>query len=144
MSLSKRELFQIYQLKDIGYTERRIAKEMGLSRQTVHKYLLDPEPGINKRTYSSQLEPYYPLITQYLEKDSKASAVVIYQRIVERGYKYGLTILREYLRKIRGESKKEKAYIRYESAPAEQCQIDWGYFGTLKYGQYHRKVWCFA
>ncbi|MEA3272750.1 MAG: IS21 family transposase, partial [Patescibacteria group bacterium] len=41
-------------------------------------------------------------------------------------------------------SKKEKAYIRYESAPAEQCQIDWGYFGTLKYGQYHRKVWCFA
>lgn len=144
MSLTRRQIFQIYQLKNIGYTERRIARDMGLSRPTVRKYLLDPYPEVKKRTYKSQLEPYYSLIDHYLEEDNKASAVVIYQRLAEVGYKGSISILREYLNKLRGKNKKEKAYIRYESAPAQQCQIDWGYFGTLKYGQDSRKIWCFA
>lgn len=144
MSLSKRQIFQIYQLKDIGYSERRIAKEMGVSRQAVRKYLIEPNPVVKNRIYHSQLEPYYPIIERYLERDNLASAVVISQRLIAQGYKGGLTIVRDYLRQIRGKSKEEKAYIRYESSPGEQCQIDWGYFGVLKYGKDYRKVWCFA
>lgn len=145
MTLSKREVFQIHQLKDTGYTERRIASELGLSRPTVRKYIIDPSPEAKKRaSHSPLLEPYYPVIDRYLEIDDKASAVVICQRLLERGYKGGITILRDYLRKLRGERKKQEVYIRYESSPGEQCQIDWGYFGTFKYGKDYRKVWCFA
>ncbi len=145
MTLSKREIFQIHQLKNIGYRERRIARDMGLSRPTVRKYLIDPSPEPKRRfSHSPLLEPHYPIIDRFLEMDDKASAVVIHQRLLERGYKGGTSILRDYLRKLRGNRKEHKAYIRYESAPGEQFQIDWGYFGTLKYGKDYRKVWCFA
>lgn len=145
MGLGKREIFRIYQLRDIGYTERRIAREMGLSRPTVHKYLIDPCPEPKKHSSCSPLlEPYYPVIDRCLEMDRKASAVVICQRLVERGYLGGLTILRDYLKRLRGQKNETRAYIRFESAPGEQCQIDWGYFGTFKYGKDYRKVWCFA
>jgi len=85
MTLSKREIFEIHQLKNIGYKERRIAKELGLSRPTVRRYIIDPCPEVKKRSYHSQLEPYYPVIGHFLGIDNKASAVVIYQRLVEKG-----------------------------------------------------------
>lgn len=145
MGLSKREIFHIHQLSDIGYSERRIARELGLSRPTVRKYLINPCFEKKERMHHSPLlEPYYPAIDRYLEIDNEASAVVIYQRLLKGGYMGGLTILRDYLRKLRGEKNEPRAYIRFESAPGEQCQIDWGYFGTFKYGEDYRKVWGFA
>lgn len=145
MSLGKREIFQIHQLNDIGYSLRRIAREMGLSRPTVKRYLIDPCPEREERLHHSPLlEPYYPAIDRYLEIDNKASAVVICQRLQEKGYHGGLTIIKDYLHKLRGAKKQPEAYIRFESAPGEQCQIDWGSFGTLKYGKDYRKIWCFA
>lgn len=145
MSLGKREIFQIHQLSDIGYSLRRIAKEMGLSRPTVKRYLIDPCPERKECLHHSPLlEPYYPAIDRYLEIDNKASAVVICQRLQEKGYHGGLTIIKDYLHKLRGAKKQPEAYIRFESAPGEQCQIDWGSFGTLKYGKDYRKIWCFA
>jgi len=144
MTLSKREIFEIHRLKNTGYRDRRIARELGLSRPTVSRYLIDPSPEVKKRNYHSQLKPYYPLIDRFLEIDNHASAVVIYQRLREKGYKGGVTIIRDYLRKVRGNHKEQKVYIRYESAPGEVCQVDWGYFGTIKYGKDSRKLWCFA
>lgn len=145
MSLSKRDIFRICQLKDIGYTQRQIARETGLSRPTVKRYLINPCPEPRKGLHrSSLLEPYYSLIEGYLAKNNKVSAVVIYQRLTEKGYLGGLTILRNYLRKLRPEQKPQRAYIRFESASGEQCQIDWGYFGTIQYGKDLRKVWCFV
>ena len=144
MTLSKREIFEIHQLKNIGYKERRIAKELGLSRPTVRRYIIDPCPEVKKRSYHSQLEPYYPVIGHFSGIDNKASAVVIYQRLVEKGYKGAVGIIRDYLRNLRGNHKKQIPYLRYESSPGETCQLDWGYFGTLKYGKDYRKLWCFA
>lgn len=35
--------------------------------------------------------------------------------------------------------------IRFESAPAQQCQIDWGHFGSISYGKTNnRKLYCMA
>ena len=79
-----------------------------------------------------------------LELDPKASAVVILQRIASLGFDGEVTILRDYLRKIRGKSKRRQAFIRFESAPGKQCQIDWGHFGSLTYGNTTRKLSCMA
>lgn len=145
MSLSKREIFHIHQLSDIGYSERRIARELGLSRPTVRRYLINPCFDKKERLHHSPLlEPYYPAIEHYLSIDNKASTVVICQRLQEKGYHGGLTILRDYLRRLRGEQKQPQAYIRFETAPGEQCQIDWGCFGMLKYDKDYRKTWCFV
>jgi transposase len=35
-------------------------------------------------------------------------------------------------------------FIRFESAPGQQMQIDWGHFGTLAYGDTLRKLYALA
>jgi len=79
-----------------------------------------------------------------LEIDPKASAVVVAQRIAPLGFDGEVTILRDYLRKVRGRSKKRQPFIRFESPPGHQCQIDWGHFGSLTYGNTKRKLSCMA
>jgi transposase len=60
------------------------------------------------------------------------------------GFTGGITILRDYLAKVRPPSKRREAFLRFESAPGEQCQIDWGHFGSLPYGNTMRKLYCLA
>ena len=55
-----------------------------------------------------------------------------------------ITIVRDLLRKIRGSQKQRTAYIRFESEPGEQMQIDWGHFGSLIYGHTKRKLYALA
>lgn len=40
--------------------------------------------------------------------------------------------------------KQRRAFIRFETAPGEQCQVDWGHFGTIEYGTTARKLYCLA
>jgi hypothetical protein len=41
-------------------------------------------------------------------------------------------------------AKNRRAFIRFESAPGEQVQVDWGHFGSLPYGNTTRKLYCLA
>ena len=43
--ISKRMVFEIYRLHNLGWSERRIARDMRLGRPTVKKYLENPEQG---------------------------------------------------------------------------------------------------
>jgi transposase len=141
--INKRTIFDIHKLSDMGMSEREIARTLHLARPTVRKYLEDPNLSkINKSPGYSKLEPYYDYIDELLEGWPDVSSVVIKQRIDEKGYNGGLTILRDYLRAKRGRKKRLKAYIRFESEPGQQCQFDWGHFGSLVYGNTSRKLYC--
>ena len=56
--IDKRTIFEIHRLKDFGWTERRIAREIRLGRNTVKKYLENPEQVVSKR--SSKPAPRCP------------------------------------------------------------------------------------
>jgi len=141
--IDKRTLFEIHRLRELGMKERQIARQIGLSRPTVRKYLQDPDITRPRRhPKSGKLDPYYPYIHKLLEGWPDASAVVIKQRLDERGYTGGLTILRDYLQATRGPQKQPQACIRFESLPGAQCQFDWGHFGSLAYGLTKRKLYC--
>jgi transposase len=71
------------------------------------------------------------------------SAVVIKQKIDELGYEGGISILKDHLKTIRKPVEKN-AFIRFKSPPERQMQIDWGHFGSLRYGDTKRKVYCLA
>lgn len=140
--ISKRRIFDIHHLNDMGFSERKIAHQLGISRQTVQKYLTDPnitpQPRLPK---SKKLDIHVDQIQGLLSKWPEASAVVIKQRIEEQGYDGGLTILRDYLRTLRSNSLGSE-YIRFESPPGYQCQCDWGHFGSLPYGNTSRLLYC--
>src|SRR4029453_1358307 len=74
----------------------------------------------------------------------KVSAVVLRQRLAEQGFMGGLTIVRQYLTRVRSAAAQKRAFIRFESAPGVQCQIDWGHFGAMAYGSTVRKLSCLA
>ena len=135
-------IFEIHHLKEQGMSERRIAKTLHLTRKTIRKYLDNP---IRKRTVirrKSKLDPFKNEIKQLLEQDSRVSAEVVKQRIESIGYAGGITIIRDYLQKIRPTNK--QAFIRFESAPGKQMQVDWGHFGSLTYGDTRRKLYALA
>ena len=103
--ISQRMVFEIYRLSNEGYSVRRIARTLTLNRKTVFKYLEDPNPKRSVIKRPSKLDPFKQEISNMLDIDPKASAVVICQRITSLGFDGEITILRDYLRKIRGKSR---------------------------------------
>lgn len=142
--IKRRTVFEIHRLAYEGLSVRKIAATLGVDRQTVKKYLDDPTAQATRPSRASKLDPYKDDIARLLEADPKASAAVIRQRLAERGFDGGMTIVRTYLSQVRPSAKDKTAFIRFESEPGVQCQIDWGHFGSLAYGHTHRKLYCLA
>jgi transposase len=142
--IDKRAIFESHRLAHEGLSVRKIAKTLGLSRQTTSKYLADPTPQRPLIPRPSQLDLFKDEMTRLLEIDPKVSAAVIRQRLTAHGFAGGITIVRDYVRGVRGATKQTQPVIRFESAPGEQCQIDWGHFGTMAYGDTQRKLYCLA
>jgi len=113
-----------------GYSQRAIARDLGISRHTVKKYLESKE---DKPCYTPRpkrpmkLDPYRDYIKQRLADAApvRLSAVVIMREIKEKGYTGGISRLRHYLVELRG-SAENAPVIRFETDPGKQMQVDWG------------------
>ncbi|HFQ8924173.1 TPA: IS21 family transposase [Pseudomonas aeruginosa] len=111
-----------------GRGVREIAREMGLSRNTVRKYLRRCAEQERKAPVARvhKLEPY----KQYLQERVRAAhpawlpATVLLEEIRELGYDGGLSRLRQYLRSLR-QVKPAEPLVRFETAPGQQMQVDW-------------------
>lgn len=140
--IERRLIFEIHRLARDGLSNRNIATTLHLDRGTVRKYLRDPNPPKALVIKVSKLDPFKDEIQKLLTIDHKASATVVQQRLKTQGFDGGLSILRAYLRAVRPQPK--EAFIRFESPPGQQCQVDWGHFSTLTYGNTTRKLYCLA
>lgn len=143
--ISRRDVFEIHRLKDLGYSERMIARTLKIGRNTVKKYLCNPDSPPAKRVAGySKLDPHRDFIKQLIEKHPGLSAPVVLQRLCERGFDGKITIVRDYLRQIRQQTQHKRAYRRFESDPGQQMQIDWGHFGGLNYTGANRRLYALA
>jgi len=126
----------------MGYSQRKIARELKLGRDTIGKYLKYPDKVYaSKKSRPSKLDGYHDLIDQMLKEYPYANAPVILQRIQNEGFEGKISIVRDYLRKKRGQIKNRQPFIRFESPPGRQMQIDWGHFNTLTYGNTKRRLY---
>jgi len=128
--ISIEELMTIKILHQQGYSKRAIAKQLGISRNTVSKHLAQDvdEPDYHSRPYvPHKLDSFKAYIKQRIESalPIHLSAVVIMREIKEQGYDGGITRLREHLVQLRG-SKVLPDVIRFETEPGKQMQVDWG------------------
>jgi transposase len=143
--IDKQTVFEIHRLHNLGWLVRKIARHLRVSRPTVKKYLETPQlPKAQRAKRISKLDPYRDLIKEFLEKDPDVKAPVVLQRLKEHGFEGKITIVRDYLQKLRGQKKYRQAFIRFESPPGQQMQIDWGHFGSLPYGDTLRKLYALA
>jgi len=70
------------------------------------------------------------------------NARVVLRELQDRGYRGGITILRDYIRPKRV-LRRSRATVRFETPPGRQMQNDWGEVWT-KVGGKKRKVSTFA
>ena len=138
-------IFEIHRLRHLGWSHRKIARSLGIDRDTVKSYVNDPQRKFNRtQARNLKLDPFRQLIQKWLEEDKEVKAPVVLQRLYENGFAGQITIVRDYLCQLRGPQKKREAFLRFESLPGEQMQIDWGHFGSLVYGQTKRKLYALA
>jgi transposase len=137
--IDKRTIFEIHRLKHLGWSERKIARHLSIDRGSVKKYIRSPEAIQRRPNRTSKLDPYQDRIKALLDEDPTVSAPVVLQRL--EGFTGKITIVRDYLRQLRGKRKQRIAYTRFESNPGEQMQVDWGHFGSLEYGNTRRKLY---
>jgi transposase len=142
--MDQRLIFEIYRLKDIGLTIRGIARSLKIGRKTVAKYLGNPNPGKLKVNKPSKLDSFKDEIARMLDIDPAVSGQVIRQRLGLLGFDGGKTIVNDYLLTVRAQRREKRPFIRFESPPGAQMQIDWGHFGSLTYGNTKRKLYCMA
>lgn len=128
--ISKEELMKIKLLHQQGYSQRAIARELGISRRTVIKYLKrdDHAPSYSARPKTkSKLDDYKSFLHSRIAQASPIhlSGEVLYREITELGYKGSISLLRHYLRKYRGVTEPVPV-VRFETPAGKQMQVDWG------------------
>jgi transposase len=139
--IDKRTIFEIHRLKHLGWSDRKIARYLRIDRGSVKKYANHPDSVQKRSNRASKLDPYRDHINMLLDEDPTASAPVVLQRLMDAGFDGKVTIVRDYLRQLRGKRKQRRAYTRFESAPGEQMQIDWGHFDSVEYGDTRRRLY---
>src|SRR5580704_13799419 len=129
-------LAAIYSLHDKGWSRRRIARELGLNRETVGRYLRLAKPAISTTGAvagrKSQCEPLAEAILAKVEVG--LSARRIYQDLVEEnGFADSYESVKRFVRKQRA-SHPERVW-RLECQPGEELQLDFGLGAPIDEGQ---------
>ncbi len=135
---------EIYELKGAGCSIREIARELDISRNTVRRYLKSPEAMRPKprRQRASKLDPY----TEYVDRrmaEGLENCVVLHRELAARGYDGGYSILKGYV-SPRRRKRQPEATMRFETAPGEQAQVDWGSLSYRSEDGKRRSVWVFV
>jgi transposase len=121
-----------------------IATQLGIHFDVVVRVLgrLGPKAG-TPRPDARVLEPYLPFVAETLGRHPRLVATRIYDMIVERGYAGSIKTLRRYVRVARPEPRNE-VYLRVETLPGEQAQVDWAHVGSIAVPGGRRQLWAFV
>lgn len=127
-----------------GKPVRAIARELGLARNTVRKYVRGPTEAAARPPRPSKLDPYKEQIRQWMEQDHLYNCQTMYRRLHAQGYAGRPSILKDFVHPFRPVVRhNRRPVIRYETAPGEQLQFDWGEFVYEQEGQ-TRKLFGFT
>lgn len=160
-----REIVDIINRLRNGDSERSISEDLGNSRVTVNRYhrladekgLLDPAarslqardllealgPPSTKIRVASSVLPYEDMLAGWVE--SGVEMVTMFDRLVEgHGYRGSYSSVRRFLANKRRAN--PEVWVRIETAPGEEAQVDFGYVGMMKDPStgVMRKAWCFV
>ena len=133
----------IRNMKDGGMSNREIAEELGISRNTVRKLL--NASSVNEhphRQITSKLDPYRDRKRDIIDKHN-LSAIRILEEIRKQGYDGGYTILKDYCSIVRNDRRIPAVY-RYETDPGKQSQVDFGEFWYIEIDDRRKKLYAFS
>lgn len=126
-----------------GVPKSQIAARLGISRQTVYNHLEREAPFPKpRRGRASKLDAFKGYVRSRLEAFD-LPATTLFIEIQKRGYRGGITILREFVRSTKQEICR-RITERFETVPGQQAQIDWGECGTIELQGERKRLYCFV
>jgi len=142
------ELVMILDLHRQGLTVSAIARQLGIDRKTVRRYI---ERGLEPPTYGprprrpKRTDPFLPYLRERLAAYPGLTAVRLWRELRERGYVGGYTAVKRTVREIRPEPVKPFE-IRFETPPGAQAQVDFARFEVVFTDEpgVTRIVWLFS
>jgi transposase len=121
-----------------------IAAQLGVHPDVVARVIgpvgRKPRP---ERPDARVLEPFLPWVDETLERYPRLVATRLYDMLRERGYQGSVRTLRRYVQSARPRPKTE-AFLRLETLPGEQAQVDWAHVGQLPVRGGYRALWVFV
>jgi len=126
--ISWERFMDIMTLHRQGFSLREISDKLGMHRKTVMKYVTDGQPPKYKKVKKKEsiLAPYLQLIHEWLTQDNYR-ATWIYHQIKNLGYPGGYDTVKNHVHSVK-EKNQRKAFIRFETVPGLQGQMDWADF----------------
>ncbi len=137
-------------LLDLDNSKKKIARELGISKNTVKKYIKEieiDEKNIFKTSVSknNNVEVHKELILNWLDGEPKLSHLRIWEKLRDEvGFSFGYDSVRRYVKTLRF---KEKVYPYIpEGIAGQEAQVDFGYIGLLldPFTNKRRKAWVFC
>ena len=121
-------MFQrVRELRRKGLSRAAIARELGVDRKTVSKYLNSNTPPKHgprqKATRGDPFQSFEPRARFLLEKAPKITAREVFEYIIEEGYRGSERTVDRRIKDLLSEKPKER-FFEQEYEPAEQSQFD--------------------
>lgn len=119
---------RIHELSRQGLGSKRIARQLGISRNSVRRYLAGAKVGFQERPAARRLDGDTLHEVQNLFGNvAEGNAVVIQQELDRQGIHVELRTLQRAVAPLRQEARAEAlATVRFETLPGQQIQIDFG------------------
>jgi len=119
-------------------TVAQTARALALHPRTVAKWAgteqFRPRAGTPR---TSKLDAFKGHIVRWLDAHPY-SAQQIFQRLGEAGYGGGISIVKDYVHRIR--PRHQEAFLTLDFAAGEAAQVDWGEWGTIGVGSTRRRL----
>jgi transposase len=120
---------QLRQLREQGWGTKRIARELGIARNTIRRYVREGASATRQVRPAARAldEEARKLATALFDGEAEGNAVVVTELLRERGYDVAVRTVQ----KVTAPRRRERvaatvASVRFETAPGAQMQIDFG------------------
>jgi transposase len=142
--LGGRTVKQIYELRAEGQSVRAIARLLGVARNSVRKYLRadeipKPQPRLAR---GSKLDPFRAHL-EWRVAEGVVNCVVLLRELRAQGYTGSYSLLKEQVQPLRPRPVVQPT-VRFETAPGEQAQVDFGLFRYQTPDGGTRPIWAFV
>lgn len=136
--IRRRLAYEALRRQQRGDSERAISRALGIHRQTVRKLLVDltarreqGESALEREVAppparrGSKLDAFAERIESWVAEYEDLTAVRLHEKLQAEGFTGGYSIVREYLKQLRGRRTPKQAFQVVETPAGHQAQFDW-------------------
>jgi len=119
-----------------GRSARSVARETGISRVTIKKYLTQEEPpayNLSQPRENYKLKGFEEILRQWFDGDlsrvkrERRTAQCMYEQLTEMGYTGSYSPVVRFIQKLKQDKTPTQAYVPLEFEAGDAMQFDWSH-----------------